>query len=62
MADAGVDGLDRILSWAFEAVNIAVATADDEGESGAEPVGDKVVNGLCKEDGTYPGVVMRGNG
>lgn len=60
MAEAGVDGLDSIRSWALDAANMAGAAADDAGESG-EPVGDKVVKGLCKEDGTYP-EFMRGNG
>lgn len=61
MADAGVEGLDNILSCGREDAKAAAAIAD-EGKLDAVPVGDKVVKGLCIDKGVYPGVPTRGNG
>lgn len=50
MVDAGVDGLERILSWAREFPEAAAAADGEVGDSGG-PVGERVVNGLCKDEG-----------
>lgn len=62
MDDAGVEGLDNILSCGCEDPNAAAAMADEDGKLDAVPVGDRVVKGLCVDEGTCPGVPTRGNG
>ena len=42
---------------------MGVPAADVEAQSYVAPVGDSAVKGLCKDEGTYPGLLaIRGNG